>query len=150
MLRKKLYCWHRGVVWECKRWYQRLTYNLFLDLALYNDGQRGVFKYSIILQSSTNLLNTLTPFPEDITQCSLPRFHLFSTPSGQSSTYLLAPITACPAMGISPLFLESSTARSCRCWNPGSAGDLQQLLSVSDQLQGLGSLKVILRFSHRF
>ena len=78
-----------------------------LDLPLYNDLQRGVFKYTIILQYSTHLLNTLTPFPQVITQYSLPRFPLFSTPLGESSTPLLAPITVCQAMGVEILPLTT-------------------------------------------
>ena len=117
----------KSSAWRCKRQYQRPTYNFLLDLPFYNDGQRGVFKYTIILQSSTHLLNTLMPFPQVITQCSLPRFPLFSTPPGESSTPHLAPITVCEAIGIPPIFLAPSTPRSCGCWNPESAGDLQQL-----------------------
>ena len=111
----------------CKRLYQRPTYNFLLDLPLYNDGQTGVFKYTIILQSSTHLLNTLTPFPQVITQYSLPRFPLFSTPLGESSTPLRAPITVCQPMGNPPIFLAPSAPRSCGYWNPESAGDLQQV-----------------------
>jgi len=108
----------------CKRLYQRLTYNFLLDLPLYNDGERGVFKYTIILQSSTHLLNTLTPFLQVITQCLLSRFPLSSTPPSESSTPLLSPIAVCQAMGIPPMIRASSTPQSCGCWNLESAGDL--------------------------
>jgi len=113
----------------CKRLYQRLTYNFLLDLPLYNDGERGVFKYTIILLSSTHLLNTLTPFPQVITQCSLPHFPLSATPPGESSTPLLTPIAVCQAMGIPPMFRARSTPQSFGCWNPESAGDLQHARS---------------------
>ena len=114
--------------WGCKRLYQKLTYSFLLGFPIYNDGQRGVFKYTIILQSSTDLLNTLTLFPQVLTQCPLPRFPLFSTPLGESSTPLLAPITVCPVMGNPPIFLAPSTPQSCAYWNPESAGDLQEMV----------------------